>query len=117
MREIKFRGLNRNSNEWKYGYLVVDEKYTQIWQKGDVPVIVDPETIGQFINLRDKNNKEIYEGDRIKSKYEFGWPFTDDSEVFFSHQGAEVKIGDSFVLLTNLKDVEIIGNIYENPEL
>lgn len=71
----------------------------------------------QFTGLLDKNGKEIYEGDIVK-------PFTDDGNL-----AQVIFLNGSFVLATQKKDgsyliwnymeseVEIIGNIYENPEL
>ena len=69
MREIKFRGKRIDNGEWVYGNYI---KVTPYEDNGGHRICsqdswdmfeVDPETVGQFTDLKDKNGKEIYEGD------------------------------------------------------
>lgn len=77
----------------------------------------------QFTGLKDKNGTEIYEGDILQGTYYFrgvGWYDTGEGDVEIKgkvvyEQGGYECQGYNLGDLTN--DVEIIGNIYESPEI
>ena len=115
MREIKFRGKHIETGRWVYGYYVcthnrhriIYEDYEGFYCEEEVI----PETVGQYTGLKDKNGKEIYEGDIILFN-NFG--DTLDKVVYSS--GCFHTSGRGY-LLDKIREIEVIGNIYENPEL
>jgi uncharacterized phage protein (TIGR01671 family) len=136
MRKIKFRGQKSDAGkQWVYGWLIQDEadgkcyisRYYGVVHEADEVI---PETIGQCTGLKDKNDRDIYEGDII------GCLGAGISEVNWSKSDAMFKIKwhdkiykqvrsqsqfyteDGEKIFSNHRLVfEIIGNIYENPEL
>lgn len=63
MREIKFRGKRKDNGEWVYGYLTCNIPLIFNDKLGSYTVYES--TVGQYTGLKDKNGKEIYEGDKI----------------------------------------------------
>lgn len=125
MREYKFRGKRIDNGEWVYGYYFIEERDIEdgiIWR--DIPQIqqrygdhfryfdVDLATVGQYTGLHDKNGKEIYEGDILR--------FTHEREDFINTDARiAVEIPKIYYMIDNSYNhsFEVIGNIYENPEL
>ena len=128
MRTIKFRGRCAFSGVWRYGFYYVSKENHIIRNENDRESIVLEKSVGQFTGLHDKNGKEIYEGDLV-SDGNFIY------EVEYNVQNTKFcidpkkKINSEFTLIDVInynqlgngyysrKDLEIIGNIYENPEL
>ena len=125
MREILFRGKDPESGEWYYGYyvkrndgdrgsLILEDYFLESYE------IVKPETVGQYTGLTDKNGAKIFDGDILEGDLEdrldpgakwrsivvwgtFGWMC----------KGRQTLPMDEFDILEG----EVIGNIYDNPEL
>jgi hypothetical protein len=119
MREIKFRGFDNENNCWRYGYYTKLQdgiiKYNAIIYDEDGSLvryyIHNEKSISQYTGLKDKNGKEIYEGD-FDIKY---------GEICFWKGAFGFDLNkDDFLPLFEVwvrAELQIIGNIYENPEL
>ncbi len=126
MREIKFRGLTltgqsgsyQQGGQWVYGFYCVNrfDEHT-IFIEADngkgYAHAVRPESVGQFTGLKDKNGKEIYEGDVLQ----FNARFHEETKTPPVLDKVEFIQGQFLPRPYKGEDVEIIGNIYQNPEL
>ena len=143
MREILFRGKSIHG-EWFYGYLnqhrgdirydcdcepIADScYYINVWQaKIDTGMYgqdykVDPDTVGQFTGLTDRNGVKIFEGDIIEFNHPYngksihavvqdgcGWNLSNFYASCFDCPGCAFSEGTEYMT--------VIGNIYDNPEL
>jgi uncharacterized phage protein (TIGR01671 family) len=122
MRDIKFRGKSFDNGEWVYGdyhkraggvHCIIKMEPDENGKVVYVVHQVAPDTIGQFTGLHDKNGKEIYEGDIVR--YDMGG----ECEVSYCVGGgfAGFDLSPAFHNGHQLTDVEVIGNIHDNPEL
>jgi uncharacterized phage protein (TIGR01671 family) len=94
----------------------------------DIYSVDESLTIQQLTGLKDKNGREIYEGDILKLKTYDGWKDSFGRYVFlevryheltanFRMTRGDIYRGDSFDYSDKPKEVEVAGNIFENPEL
>lgn len=123
MHEILFRGKRVNGT-WKYGSYVEQYGSTQIYLKDGVDedgfdrYHIDPDTVGRFTGLTDRSGVKIFEGDIVR----YGDTI---HRVVFEQRNGTAYFGLvysacetlPFGHYQDLKQIEVIGNIYDNPEL
>jgi hypothetical protein len=125
MREIKFRAWNKETNKMcdaeslqemlhrernngiAEGSLKMEQSSIDEANKEYEHLI-----LMQYTGLKDKNGKEIYEGDMLSYKLKQGWEiFFEDGHYYMMCDGHSYLLEKIRVQIS-----EVIGNIYENPE-
>lgn len=143
-RELLFRGKRTDNGEWVEGYFVKGEWY---FDKKEIYALlpldlcffprceisewveVDPKTVCQYTGLIDKDGNKIFEGDIVKFKH--GGEFHDRGIWYRNYAIEYVNTFHTYGLrfrnqsihfackksIISMHDVEVIGNIFDNPEL
>ena len=124
-REILFRGKRTGDNKWVEGNLeyhpvtkmafIITPRHIYV----DVEM-VDPDTVGQYTGLTDKNVKKIFKGDILAGSC--SGKSTEYFEVWWSEASCGFVAGRGERMRPNMNQAtvgqyEIVGNIYDNPEL
>ena len=134
MREILFRGKRTDNGEWIEGYLNqhrggvifdcccnainANDYYINDWtEKLDTDLYgcvykVDPETVGQYTGLTDKNGAKIFEGDIIRFDDDIGYVIYNGDTASFL-----VDSPNRYISMDYSSEFEVIGNIHDNPEI
>lgn len=143
LRTIIFRGKRKDNGEWVEGYYVCfAAKYHYIYtvkldiENGCLEFVhyeVDPETVGQYTGLTDKNGKKIFEGDMFSMDDEiiavvifkdgcfrmesYGYCGTYTESGYDECGGGWGVIECEPIDWYYVRDMKIIGNRWDNPEL
>ncbi|WP_197224436.1 YopX family protein [Lysinibacillus sphaericus] len=138
MREIEFRALRLQPQIWVYGlyFKSGNGQWTEIQTENGACFYVQEETISQYTGLKDKNDKKIYEGHIVAFKHdtrtgggytrlmhnaaiEYGGNGGEYMTAGYAFRFKDAKGNEVVHQLDWLKarNIEVIGNIYENPEL
>ena len=141
MENYLFRGKRVDNDEWVYGYyLYVEERNKHYILTGKLqnyqvdcthPTLtvlgfewfeVKEETVGQYIGSKDKNGKGIYDGDIIQgflsyTKEDRAFIVYEKESMGFVPTPAFDEMSGGFFEIQDSKDIEVIGNVYDNPEL
>jgi uncharacterized phage protein (TIGR01671 family) len=141
MRQILFRGFNRKNNVWLYGFYLQNRKAHFIapdefatgktWDDYEI----DPETLGQFINRKDKKGNDIYDGDILYVEFSDGsnsysligwnekqmcWGCMDRYAYQSSIEVCDFAEFNGYVLNAYLREAlicKVVGNVHDNPDL
>lgn len=142
MPEILFRGKRVDNGEWVYGTygrhtsfdaMIIDRPYLD--SNGDLTALnfwtVNPETVGQYTGLTDKNGVKIFEGDIVKEyktkdkvkgvvkfgEYQSGINKYADDLGFYVEWTTENFLIQELGYWCRKNMLEVIGNIHDNPGL
>ena len=128
MREILFRGKRADNGQWVYGFYAqeLQGQHYILADEGDfydgpmlTMVEIIPETVGQYTGLDDKNGVKIFEGDVVRylNSIESGNGVVKYDNCAFLFNWIDIDEIDSLLRYFQCsKELEVIGNIHDNPE-
>jgi uncharacterized phage protein (TIGR01671 family) len=125
-REILFRGKRISDEKWVYGYVFrLSEKlnpFIMLINQGGECYEVNPQTICQYTGLQDDNGTKIFENDIVKVGYTDNEAQAEEiSQVIWNKHGYYPWLNefncDGCDLFCEVFNIDVIGNIYDNPEL
>ena len=131
MREILFKAKRKDNSKWIKGYyqkrydLLSNEEHLifhadsyNVWEYAEII----PETVCQFTGLCDKNGKKIWENDILMANLDESYPEDVTYETvewgvagWVTHEANS--IGRPYLDEFDLEHFEVVGNIFDNPEL
>ena len=127
MREILFRGKRLDNGAWETGSLVIvrmdchDAQYYIADKMTGYHTPVDPSTVGQYTGLKDKNGKRIFEGDIAKvlqgKDKDIAYVGFENGAFMLYPKTGNIYERTLWSYWYNDWDVEVVGNITDNPEL
>ena len=127
MREILFRGNRLDNGAWETGSLVIvrmdchDAQYYIADKMTGYHTPVDPSTVGQYTGLKDKNGERIFEGDIAKvlqgKDKDIAYVGFENGAFMLYPKTGNIYERTLWEYWYNDWDVEVIGNVTDNPEL
>lgn len=134
MREIKFRGKCIKTGNLIFGSLIsFDEQCKFIFQGHEAAstssfadlvrakmVMVEPSSVAQYTNQKNHEDIEIYEGDYVSKELDNGFDYGEFEGIVELIDGKWVinnRVNHYEELFTEIEQIEILGNVYDNPEL
>lgn len=127
MREILFRGKRENNDEWVEGFFVENHFSVSEYREclirdleGTMYKVI-PETVGQYTGLKDRNNVKAFEGDIVacsqSGSYGISVIVYDNSAFYVMPLNGNILERTLWDYWYNDWDIEVIGNVFDNPEL
>ena len=130
MREILFRGKTTLDNEWVIGagvykseghtWIITDD-VTKTENRGTGSDAINPETVGQYTGLTDKNGTRVFEGDILVFCKGATYPYKIEWDgmgwKLYRSDGKRIKEAFECNEIHYVNISEVIGNIHDNPEL
>lgn len=120
MREILFRAKRIDGGKWVEGYLfrLFEElhPFIMVKNRGGLGYEVDENTICQYTGLTDKNGKKIFEGDIFKGKKVKAYSVEYRDKIAGFAALGEGVLSTPCMNCGTMKNYEVIGNIFDNPE-